>query len=175
MLSLSLGVRTLFLSESKVRVSLEFTCIQPCTPAQLCLPSPHSLEASTHLLWHSLELTGSPRSLPAEWGQVQKTLLFLMFLSGNATSLCLQKQALEYSWMRQAHGQPQQTSSTEHARATVKAAQLSTSMVGQCYISMGLKYQETPGQKQGNVCFVSESYASLQKGNKSLEVMRELG
>lgn len=35
MLSLNLGVRNLFISEEKVKLSLEFTCIQPYTPAQL--------------------------------------------------------------------------------------------------------------------------------------------
>lgn len=46
MLSLNPGVRNLFLSEGKVRVSLEFTCIQPCTPAQLCPPSYHQRKTS---------------------------------------------------------------------------------------------------------------------------------
>lgn len=84
-----------------------------------------SQEESIHLLWHRLlELSGSPRSLPAEWGQALKTLFFLMFLSGNVTSLCRrQLKHLGGSWMRQALAQPQQTRSTEHARATIKAAQ----------------------------------------------------
>lgn len=174
MLSLNLGVRNLFLSEEKskgfIRVHM-YTAVSSFT----------SPEESTHLLWYRLlELSGSPRSLPAEWGQVQKTLLFLMFLSGNTTTLCLQKaaQALEGNWMRQAHAQAQQTRATEHARATMKSAQLSTSMAGQCYISMELNNEinrKNQGRMQGNVCFVSESHASMQKWNKRVEVKRELG
>lgn len=174
MLSLNLGVRNLFLSEEKVRVSLEFTCIQ------LCPPSPHQRKALISFGTGCWSYRGSPRSLPAEWGQVQKTLLFLMFLSGNTTTLCLQKaaQALEGNWMRQAHAQAQQTRATEHARATMKSAQLSTSMVGQCYISMELNNEinrKNQGRMQGNACFVSESHASMQKWNKRVEVKRELG
>lgn len=107
------------------------------------VPSFTSPKESTHLLWDRLlELLESPKSLPAEWYREQVTgnrehSSFLMFLSENVTSLCLQKaaQALGGQLMRQAHAQPQQTRSTEHAMATIKAAELSTSMEGLCYIS----------------------------------------
>lgn len=128
------------------------TAIYTCT----AVSSFTSRKESTHLLWHRLlELLGSPRSLSAEWDRYREHSSLLMLLSGNVTCLCLQKaaQALGGSWMRQAHAQPQQTRSTEHVMATIKAADLSTSMEGLCYISTGLNYQETPGQNARKYVF----------------------
>lgn len=78
-----------------------------------------------------------------------------MLLSGNVTFLCLQKaaQALGGSWMRKAHAKPQQTRSIEHTMVTIQAAELSTSLEGLCFISIGLNYQETPGQNARKYVF----------------------
>lgn len=144
-MSLNLGVRNLFLFEVKGRVSLEFTCIQPYIPAQLCLPSLYQRKASI-LLWHRvLELLGSSWSLPPEWGQVEKTENTpLPHVPVRKCHIPVPAEGCSSPW--KAHGQPQQTRFTEHARATIKAAQLGISMVGLCYILIGLNYQETPGQ-----------------------------
>lgn len=146
---LNLGVRNL---------SFEFPCntAMYTSTAVSSFPSP---EESTHLLWHRLlELSGSSRSLPAEWGQALKTLLSLMFLRDASHPCACRRQLkhLEGSWMKQAYTQSQQTRSTEHATllvATLKAAQLSTSMLGLCYISIGLNCQETPGQNARKCVF----------------------
>lgn len=155
MLILDLGVSKLFLSEEKVRASLEFTCIQPYTPAQLCLPSPHERKAPISFGTGCWSYWGPPGHCQLSGDRYREHSSLLMLLSGNVTCLCLQKaaQALGGSWMRQAHAQPQQTRSTEHVMATIKAADLSTSMEGLCYISAGLNYQETPGQNARKYVF----------------------
>lgn len=106
------------------RVSSEFTCIQPCTPAQLCLPSPHKRKAPISSGTGCWSYWGPPGhcqlSGDRHWKHSSSSCT-----SQEMSHPCAcrrQLKHLEGSWMRQALTQAQ-TRPTEHARATIKAEQ----------------------------------------------------